>query len=620
MRPIRLELNAFGPYAGHETVDFTRFGQAGLFLITGDTGAGKTTIFDAISFALYGVATGSGSNQRTAKSFRSDFAPPESEPWVSFTFENGGELYTIRRSPEYQKPGRKNPTPPEAELRCPDGRVYVKQTAVNEAVENLLGLTAAQFAQVAMIAQGDFLSILQADSTERAKIFRRIFGTQLYAQITELLKQRRANAQGALDGEVASYKALAAQLSLPQEGLSVYVDTYGRSDELIAAVQKGMADDEAALAQLSQEYAALQTKSNECASMLQTAETQNRGVASLMQNQEEARLLLKQEPSIAPQRLLVEAAERAKAIKPFKDNTIREAERDVEAQKLLAARQAEEGTAQQRLAASQKAFEEAQAAQPRMQELREKSGKLELAMPLFASYRQAQKEQERCVQILTDALRLRDEAAQAYLDLSRAYLADQAGVLADTLTIGQPCPVCGATTHPSPAAHLAHAPDKASVDKAAKAKEKAESKANTDGQSAAAAKQRRQEVYERLTAALNGKEPTEEMERQCKLSREKLLTTLTALEQALSQAQSSLTSAESALHTAQSRRQDGQAALETQQRAAAEAAEAWQNALGDHGFSEEASYEKAVMPDSAMKASKAKIDQYDRQRLSVEAA
>ena len=120
MRPVRLEMSAFGPYAGLETVDFTLLGESGLFLITGDTGAGKTTLFDAISFALYGVASG-GTRRRSAKSFRSDFASPADETWVRFTFESGGRRWTVRRSPEYLKPGRKTPRPAEAELVCEDG-------------------------------------------------------------------------------------------------------------------------------------------------------------------------------------------------------------------------------------------------------------------------------------------------------------------------------------------------------------------------------------------------------------------------------------------------------------------------------------------------------------------
>ena len=105
MRPVNLEMSAFGPYAGLESVDFTELGESGLFLIAGDTGAGKTTLFDAISFALYGVATGDPS-RRDFRSFRSDFAGPDADTWVSFTFLSGGRRYTVRRSPSYVKPGQ----------------------------------------------------------------------------------------------------------------------------------------------------------------------------------------------------------------------------------------------------------------------------------------------------------------------------------------------------------------------------------------------------------------------------------------------------------------------------------------------------------------------------------
>ena len=117
MRPIWLEMSAFGSYAGVETVDFTLLGQSGLFLIAGDTGAGKTTLFDAISFALFGVASG-GTKRRTGKSFRSDFANPSADTWVEFVFENGGKRYTIRRNPEYLRAGRKTPIPADAEMHC----------------------------------------------------------------------------------------------------------------------------------------------------------------------------------------------------------------------------------------------------------------------------------------------------------------------------------------------------------------------------------------------------------------------------------------------------------------------------------------------------------------------
>ena len=147
MRPIKLTMRAFGPYAGEETLDFAPLGGRGLFLITGDTGAGKTTLFDAMCFALYGQASG-GSRRRSSKSFRSDFAAPEDKTWVEFTFEHRGGRYRIRRSPEYIKPGRKSAVPAEAEMEClDDGRTWNNIREVEREVTELIGLTESQFGQ-----------------------------------------------------------------------------------------------------------------------------------------------------------------------------------------------------------------------------------------------------------------------------------------------------------------------------------------------------------------------------------------------------------------------------------------------------------------------------------------
>lgn len=123
MRPIRLEMSAFGPYAGLETVDFTLLGESGLFLVAGDTGAGKTALFDAISFALYGVASG-GNRRRNPRSFRSDFAAPQEETWVRFTFESGGRRWTVRRSRNTSGPAARRPSPPRPSSHATTGPVW----------------------------------------------------------------------------------------------------------------------------------------------------------------------------------------------------------------------------------------------------------------------------------------------------------------------------------------------------------------------------------------------------------------------------------------------------------------------------------------------------------------
>ena len=189
MKPIKLVMSAFGPYAGEAVIDFTRFEGHGLFLITGDTGAGKTTIFDAICFALYGRASGSF---RDSRNFRSEYASPAVESYVDFYFEHQGRHYQIHRVPQHERPKRKG-----------SGMMTIKETAVlytdrdaphegltkvNRMIEELLNIDCDQFRQIAMIAQGEFWQLLNAGTEERTKILRSVFLTSGYNQIEYRLK------------------------------------------------------------------------------------------------------------------------------------------------------------------------------------------------------------------------------------------------------------------------------------------------------------------------------------------------------------------------------------------------------------------------------------------------
>lgn len=190
MKPIKLIISAFGPYAGRTEIDFGRLGDKGLYLITGDTGAGKTTIFDAITFALYGEASG---EVRESGMFRSKYAKDEDPTYVDLTFSYQGKEYQVVRNPEYQRPKGRGTgftlQKPEARLVFPDGRQPVtKSREVTRAVTELMGLDYQQFTQIAMIAQGDFQKLLLADTVKRGEIFRQIFHTGIYRDVQNSLK------------------------------------------------------------------------------------------------------------------------------------------------------------------------------------------------------------------------------------------------------------------------------------------------------------------------------------------------------------------------------------------------------------------------------------------------
>ena len=183
MKPLKLTMSAFGPYAKETTIDFTKLGDNGIFLVTGDTGAGKTTIFDAISFALYGEAAG-GNSRRSAKSFRSDYAMPDVPTFVEFEFKHKEHTYRVRRNPEYKcakqrGDGGETVKPTRAELTDLDsGDILTGASEVTARATDIIGLTRDQFAQTVMIAQGDFLKILTAKSSELKTLFQKLFNTE----------------------------------------------------------------------------------------------------------------------------------------------------------------------------------------------------------------------------------------------------------------------------------------------------------------------------------------------------------------------------------------------------------------------------------------------------------
>ena len=192
MKPSKLIISAFGPYAGRvPEIDFTKFEEKGLFLISGDTGAGKTTIFDAICFALYGTTSGS---YRDTKNLRSEYASDTAESYVDFYFSHQGKNYHIWRQPSYERKKQRGTgviTEKEKAVFYEEGKAPVEGlTQVNLAVKDLLHIDEKQFKQIAMIAQGEFRDLLNAKTEQRTEILRTIFLTDGYKNIEYRLKDR----------------------------------------------------------------------------------------------------------------------------------------------------------------------------------------------------------------------------------------------------------------------------------------------------------------------------------------------------------------------------------------------------------------------------------------------
>lgn len=197
MRPTELIISAFGPYAGEVTLDMASLGDRGLYLITGDTGAGKTTLFDAIAFALYGNASG---DSRKPRMLRSKYARPDARTYVEMGFSYSGKEYRVRRNPEYMRTKQRGEgetrEKPDAQLHMPDGRLVTGDKAVTAEVEGLLGLNREQFSQIAMLAQGSFSRLLSGRTEDRGIIFREIFKTKPYQLFQEKLKDRAKGLYG----------------------------------------------------------------------------------------------------------------------------------------------------------------------------------------------------------------------------------------------------------------------------------------------------------------------------------------------------------------------------------------------------------------------------------------
>ena len=267
MRPIKLTVSAFGPYAGKTILEMDKLGENGLYLITGDTGAGKTTIFDAITYALYGEASG---ENREPSMFRSKYAEATTPTEVELVFSYAGKTYTVTRNPEYERPKSRGEgfttQKAEAQLIYPDGRVVAKQRDVDNAIRDIMGINRSQFLQIAMIAQGDFLKLLLAPTEERKKIFRQIFKTQLYQDLQDRLKKESGQLIDKCDAARNSIKqyidgitcdendVLSIEVEKAKNGLLPAKDVMDLIDRLLTqdhdkkmAIQKSISDADKAL-------------------------------------------------------------------------------------------------------------------------------------------------------------------------------------------------------------------------------------------------------------------------------------------------------------------------------------------------------------------------------------
>ena len=522
MRPPKLTMAGFGPYAGVQELDFEALGTGGLYLITGDTGAGKTTIFDAITFALYGEASG---DSRKPDMLRSKYVKPADPTYVELTFAYGGKEYTVRRNPEYERPplrktSTNKPTAVKADavLTMPDGSVITKVKDVKAAIHDIIGLTREQFAQIAMISQGEFRRLLQASTPERQAIFRDIFGTKFYDTLQEKLKRRTGDLRAQRDQTVQSIRQYIEGMVCDADSpLSPQVKKATAEEpptaEVMALFEAVLTEDNEAKTVLAAQLAELEQAIEANTAALTQAQAYQKAKNSLAQNEqlevtqtaalEQAAAALAGAEATKPrQEELTKIIAELNLLLPGYDE-LEQSEKDLtqkeksltrtQTQAEAAGRKKEELSSELvNLKAEQKNLEQAGADREKLiaqrqslMELREKFHTLLLNL--------GDLEIEKCV--LTEkqgayliAAETSSTLLRTYEEKNTAFLNEQAGIIASRLTPGAPCPVCGSTDHPQLAALSAKAPTEADVKKAKTAYEKAQ--AATEAASAAASTQR----------------------------------------------------------------------------------------------------------------------------------
>lgn len=515
MRPLKLIVTAFGPYSGRTEFDFEKLGKSGLYLITGDTGAGKTTIFDAITFALYGKASGSA---RSSDMLRSKYAETDVPTEVELDFEYRNKRYKIKRSPEYLRPKKRGEgftaETAKAEFYCGDTLFNGKIEEVNSEIEKVMGVTREQFMQIAMIAQGDFMKLLLADSEERKKIFRGIFKTENFDRLTDRLKEEYRLAadaaetsqksilqyiKGTVCGEEDGLFLLKNQLSEKTARIdkAIAEDVLQKADEVIAAdknifamLSADIEKNDRLLAETNQiigKCTAFENAKRELDSAQKQLEAETPKFAEAEEALKAAKERLPHSETLAeeigeivrelPKYEELEITEKncADAEKKIKNCTeeIQKISADLET---LSDKFSKLGAERKSLENAGENIEKLNAERENLLRDYKSAESLKVQIEEYSAYLSAF---ENAQKLYKAAAEKSSYAAENYERLHRAFLDEQAGLLAEELKEGCPCPVCGSKEHPAAAKKSAHAPSKEQVEAAKKLSQKLSAEAES---------------------------------------------------------------------------------------------------------------------------------------------
>ena len=507
MKPLKLTMSAFGSYAGKNVIDFTGQ-QQGIFLITGDTGAGKTTIFDAITYALYNQTSG---GERNGNMMRSQYAKPETETYVELEFLYRGQTYCVRRNPDYKitktlKNGkiREQKVPHSVELTLPDGTVFPeKKNATDAKIIEILGLTADQFSQIVMIAQGDFLKLLYTKSDERKMIFSKLFRTDIYWKIQENLRRKSMEMDERIQENDRAFEQEKSRIiPLPESEELPLDELVERLRERLKDALKEQNFRRANVEELNKKI----TKYEEINKLFRSLEKIRQNGKELEARQVESKERRQQiENALKADKVLVaeqqnlgqqqEVEQSAQAIAKMTETLANDQEMfetlKTQLQEAEAEQKREAADIQKKMLALEQSFPSYEALQnARSEEQQAKKAWEDIEKTSeesfhkkeaeIAALKEQQKQQEQVVEQTKknweQTSLSASESAKHYEHMYEAFLKEQAGILAENLSAGCPCPVCGSTIHPDPAKLSDHAVTELEVEQAKKTRAAAEEK------------------------------------------------------------------------------------------------------------------------------------------------
>lgn len=645
MKPQKLIMSAFGSYAEEVAIDFSKTNH-GIFLITGDTGAGKTTIFDAICYALYDRTSGGA---RESSDMRSQYAGAYTPTFVEYAFTYGSDTYVIKRNPKYSRLSKRKDKDgnyketieqPGVELIMPDGKVFPgKLKETNEKIVEIIGLDADQFTQIAMIAQGEFMKLLQASSNKRKEIFAKIFDTKIYWQLQDELRKKTKSIYGELEDnrkyceqELGSIRLLPDEQAEGAEFSFLEHDSEELLRRLYSLLTEGKKRESEQKVRLEEEQRQIEIKSS--------ALIEGKQINALWEQLEQAvaeqkRLETGKEEMLAKEKQL-EQAKRAAVVKKEEEKYQAGRIACQESEKRVGSYQTMLQELTSRMETLEKKKESAQVIRKeREPEYQQQIIRIEDSLPVYEQAMRVEQEQrkqekelflietsihekqEQLVRTQQELLQKHESAGQAlrsFQQANDAFIAEQAGILAENLQENMPCPVCGSTTHPHKAKLSESAVTQQQVNQAKKIWQKEEEEEHLCSEKVTRLRDEletmKQEQAAKKSSVENRKEQYEQLRKKLAFAtKQEAEEVASELKRKLLELQNAAKQVEEEWQKASQEKAavSGRLEVEAEQKKrlmqeAEELSELFHRILGEQGFADEESYRKALCSEAQEKA------------------